>query len=75
LLAVPFFGQVQSNLAAAAAGEPGGDVDEAAAQCGAAGFGAGEAGQRSGGAQQVVADGCEGKPGRVGGERARGSLN
>jgi len=50
-------------------------VDEVAAQCGAAGFAAGEAGQASGGAQQVVADGCEGKPGRVGGERARGQVS
>jgi hypothetical protein len=65
---VPFFGQVQGDLAAAAAGEPGGDVDEVAAQRGAAGLGAGKAGQGAGGAQQVVADRGEGKPGGVGGK-------
>jgi hypothetical protein len=70
LFAVPAFGQVQGDFAAAVAGDAGGDVDEVAAQGGAAGFGAGEAGQRPGGAQQAVRDGRESKPGRVGGERA-----
>jgi len=50
------------------AGGAGGDVDELAAQCGAAGFGAGGAGQGPGRAEQVVADGGEGEPGGVGGE-------
>ena len=38
-------GQVQGEVPAAVAGGPGGDVDQVAAQGGAAGFGAGEAGQ------------------------------
>jgi hypothetical protein len=70
LLAVPAFGQVQGDVAAAAEGGAGGDVDEVAAQRGAAGVGAGQAGQRSGGAQQVVRDGGAGDPGRVGRKRA-----
>ena len=65
---MPFFGQVQGEVAAAVAGDAGSDVDEVAAQRGAAGFGAGEAGQGPGGAQQVVRDGRAGKPGRVRGE-------
>jgi hypothetical protein len=55
-LAVPAVGQVQGDLAPAVAGNPGGDIDEVAAQRGAAGLGAGEAGQRPGRTQQVVAD-------------------
>jgi len=42
--AVPALGQVYGDLAAAVAGGAGGDVDEVAAQRGAAGCGAGEAG-------------------------------
>jgi len=57
------------------AGGPGGDVDQVAAQCGAACPGAGEAGQGPGSAQQVMADAGEGEPGGVGGKRAGGSLN
>jgi hypothetical protein len=72
---VPFFGQVQGDFAAAVAGGAGGDVDQVAAQRGATGFGAGEAGQGPGGAQQVVCDGGAGKPGRVRWKRARRSLN
>jgi hypothetical protein len=67
---VPAFGQVQGEVAAAVAGGARGDVDEVAAQRGAAGLGAGEAGQGAGGAQQVATDGREGKPGRVRGKRA-----
>jgi hypothetical protein len=67
---MPAFGQVQGEVAAAVAGGAGGDVDQVAADGGAAGPGVGQAGQGSGGAQQVVADGGEGEPGRVGGERA-----
>jgi hypothetical protein len=70
LFAVPALGQVHGEVAAAMAGDAGGDVDEVTAQRGAPGFGASEAGQGSGGAQQVVADGGEGNPGRVGRERA-----
>jgi hypothetical protein len=70
-LAVPAVGQVQGEVAAAVAGGAGGDVDEVAAQGGASGLDAGEAGQGPGGAQQVVADGGAGEPGGVGGERAR----
>jgi hypothetical protein len=69
--AVPAFGQVHSELAAAVPGGAGGDVDQVAAQGGAPGFTAGQAGQASGGAQQVAADRGERQPGRAGGERAR----
>ena len=62
-------GQVQGELAAAAAGGAGGDVDQVAADGGAAGFGVSEAGQGTGGAQQVAGDGGAGQPGGVGGER------
>jgi hypothetical protein len=72
---VPAVGQVHGDVAAAVAGDAGGDVDEVAADGSAAGFGAGQAGQGAGGAQQVVADGGAGEPGGVGGERAGGSLN
>ncbi len=68
LLAVPFSGQVHGDVAVSVAGDPGGDVDEVAAQRGAPGLGAGQAGQGPGGAQQVVRDGGAGKPGGVGGE-------
>jgi len=70
LLAVPAFGQMEGEVAAAVAGGPCGDIDEVAAQGGAAGLGAGEAGQASRGAQQVAAGRGECQPGRVGGERA-----
>ena len=43
--AVPAFGQVQGDLAAAVPGGAGGEVDEVAADGSAAGFGIGEAGQ------------------------------
>ena len=62
---------MQGEVPAAVAGGAGGDVDQVAAQGDSPGPGAGEAGQRSGGAQQVVADRGAGQPGRVGGERAR----
>jgi hypothetical protein len=75
VLAVPAFGQVGGEVPAAVPGDPGGDVDEVAAQGGAAGFGVGEAGQGAGGAQQVVADRGAGEPGGVGGEEPGGSLN
>ena len=74
LLAVPAFGQVHGEVPAAVAGGPGGHVDEVAAQRGAAGFRAGEAGQGAGGAQQVAADGGTGQPGGVGGERPAGQV-
>ena len=45
MLAVPAFGQVQGEVAAAVAGGPRRDADEIAAQGGAAGFGAGQAGE------------------------------
>ena len=61
---------MHGDLAASVAGDASGDVDQVAAQRGCAGPGAGEAGQGAGGAQQVVGDGREGEPGRVGGERA-----
>ena len=70
MFAVPAFGQVQRDVAAAGPGGAGGDVDQVAAQRGAAGPGVGEAGQGSGGAQQVVRDGGAGRPRRIGGKRA-----
>jgi hypothetical protein len=70
LLAVPAFGQAEGEVAAAVAGGPRGNADQVAAQGGAAGFGVGEAGEASGGAQQVAAEGGERQPGGVGGERA-----
>src|SRR3974377_1959361 len=75
LLTVPALGKVQGEVPAAGAGGAGGDVDEVAAQGGTPGFGAGEAGQGPGGAQQVMRDSCAGQPGRVGGERARGQVS
>jgi hypothetical protein len=71
LLAVPACGQVEREVAAAVAGSPRGDIDEVAAQGGAAGLGVAAPGQGPGGAQQVAADRGERQPGRVGGERAR----
>ena len=68
LAMVPAFGQVQGEVAAAVAGGAGGDVDQVAADGGAAGLGAGEAGQGGGGAQQVAGDGGAGQPGGVGGK-------
>jgi hypothetical protein len=47
---VPACREVQRDVAAAVPGGAGGDVDEVAADGGAAGLAVGEAGQRSGGA-------------------------
>lgn len=74
LLAVPAVGQVDGEVAVAVAGGPCGDIDEVAAQCGAAGLGVGQARQRSGGPQQVAADRGERQPGGVRGERAGGKV-
>ena len=74
LVVVPAVGQVQGDVAAAVAGDAGGDVDEVGPDGGAAGFGVAEAGQRPGGAQQVVADRGACEPGGVGGERAGGQV-
>lgn len=49
LLAVPAFGRVHGEVGAVVAGGAGGDIDEVAAQGGAAGCGVGEAGQGPGG--------------------------
>jgi hypothetical protein len=59
---VPDFGKAQRDLVA---GVPGGDVDEVAADGGAACFVVGEAGQRPGVAQQVIRDGSAGQPGAL----------
>jgi hypothetical protein len=75
VLAVPGFGQVQGDVAAAVPGGAGGDVDEVAADGGAAGLAVGEAGQGAGGAQQVVRDGGDGQPGGVDREEPGCSLN
>jgi hypothetical protein len=75
VLAVPAFGEVQGEVAAAVPGGARGHADEVAADGGASGFGVGQAGQGAGGAQQVAADRGEGEPGGVGGEAAGGSLN
>ena len=68
VVAVPAFGQVQGETAAAVAGGAGGDGDEVAADGGGAGPGVAAAGQGAGGAGQVVRDGGDGEPGGVGGE-------
>jgi hypothetical protein len=75
MFVVPAFGQVQRDVAAAVPGGAGGDGDQVAADGGAAGLAAGQAGQGSGGTQQVVADRGECQPGGVGREGPRGSLN
>ena len=72
MFAVPAFGQVQGEVAAAVAGGAGGDVDEVAADGGAAGFGVAEAGQGAGGAQQVVADGGEASQAALAGNEPEG---
>ena len=72
MFAVPAFGQVQRDVAVAVPGGAGGDVDQVAADGGAAGLGVGEAGQGAGGAQQVVRDSGAGQPGGVGGEEPDG---
>ena len=75
VLAVPAFGQVQGDVAAAVPGDAGGDVDQVAADGGAAGLGEGEAGQGSGGAQQVVRHGRDRQPGGVRGEEPGGQVS
>ena len=54
MLAVPAFGQVDGDVAAAVAGGTGGDGDQVTADRGAAGLGERAAGQRAGGAEQVM---------------------
>ncbi len=66
----PVFGQVQ-DFAALRPGETGGDTDEVAAQGRASGCGVKDAGEGSGGAQQVVADRGADGPGGVGVEMPR----
>src|SRR6266567_3749234 len=56
VLAVPAFGQVQGQPAAAGARDPGGDVDQVRADGGAAGFAVEGRGQAPGGAEEVVRD-------------------
>jgi hypothetical protein len=70
LVVVPVLGEVQGEVAAAVAGGAGRDVDQVAADGGAAGIGEGEAGQGGGGAQQVAGDDGTGQPGGVSGKRA-----
>jgi hypothetical protein len=74
VLAVPLPGQVHDDVAAAVAGDPGGDGDQVAAQRGASCLAEGGAGQDAGGAEQVEADRGAGQPGGVGGERAGGQV-
>jgi hypothetical protein len=71
-LAVPAFEQVHGDVAVAVAGDPGGDADEVTAQRGGPGPGAGQAGQRPGGAQQVMADGGTGQPAAFAGNDPKG---
>jgi hypothetical protein len=47
-------GQVQHDVAASMAGQPGWDVDQVAAQGGAAGAGVEDRGESAGGAEQVA---------------------
>jgi len=70
-LAVPAFGQVHGDVAAAVAGDAGGDGDQLAADGRAAGFRAEGVGQAAGGAGQVMADGGQGQPRGVGRELPR----
>ena len=73
MLAVPGFGQVQGDVAAAVPGGAGGDVDEVATDGGAAGLAAvGEAGQEFDGTQQIAGDGGAGQPGGIGREKRDG---
>jgi hypothetical protein len=53
-LAVPVFGQVQRDVAAAVPGDPGGHGDEVAADGRAAGPGVESSGEAAGGAGQVM---------------------
>jgi hypothetical protein len=69
-LARPVPRQVQHRLAGRG-GETGRDVDQVAAQGGAAGYGVMTAGEGAGGAQQVVGDHRAGQPGAVRGEQPR----
>jgi hypothetical protein len=55
VFAVPAFGQVKGDVAAAVPGGASGHVNQVAAQRGAACLRVGEAGQGAGGAQQVMA--------------------
>ena len=71
VLAVPAFGQVQGEAAAAVADGPGGDGDQVAADRDGAGPAVAAAGQGAGGAQEVARDGGDGEPGGVGGELSR----
>jgi hypothetical protein len=67
-LVVPFFGQVDGDVAAAVAGDAGGDGDQAGADGGAAGPGVEGGCEYAGGAGQVGGDGGQGEPGGVGWE-------
>ena len=75
VLTVPAFGHVHGEVPAAVPGDARRDIDEVTAQGGAAGFGAGEAGQGPGGVQQVTGDSRERDPGGVGRKGTGGSLN
>ena len=68
--AVPVLRQVQGQLAAAAAGEAGGDVDQVGADGGAAGPGVEPGGQAPGRAQQVAGDCGAGQPRGIRGKRS-----
>ena len=53
MLAVPAFGQVEGEVAAAVPGDPGCNGDQVTADGGGPGLGEGQAGQGAGGAEQV----------------------
>jgi hypothetical protein len=72
VLAVPAFGQVQGNVAAAVPGGAGRDGDQVPADGRGPGLRERQAGQGGGGAQQVMGDGRDGQPGRVRGEHPDG---
>jgi hypothetical protein len=61
-------GQVQGDVAAAVAGEAGGDLDQVSAQRRSAGFGVEQRGETAGRSGQVVCDRGAGQSGGVGGE-------
>ena len=68
VLAVPAFGQVQGEVAAAVPGGAGGDGDQVAADGRGPGLGEGQGRQGAGGAEEVVRHGRDRQPGRVRGE-------
>jgi hypothetical protein len=68
VLAVPAFGQVQGEVAAAVPGDPGGNGDQVTVDGRGPGLGEGQAGQGAGGVEEVVRHGRDRQPRGVRGE-------